>query len=134
MRTITPGARLGTLALALAAVTVTAIVTAPQADAGAPRSKKKSLATCSGVEQRDRADEDGLDFTASNSCGAPIACTIKWTTVCAPDVKSRRKSRSESVTLRMEDGADASASALAGCGVDGWTIKDISWTCDVAKD
>ena len=134
MRTLTPGARLGTLALALAAITLTAGATANPADAGGSRSKKKSIATCSGVEQRERADEDGLDFTSSNSCGAPIACTIKWTTVCAPDVKSRRTSRSESVTLRMEDGADASAAALADCGVDGWSIKDISWTCDLAKD
>lgn len=134
MRSSRPGARSGALALALVSLIA---VTATPALAGGKRAKKsakKSLADCSSVEQHDRAEEDGLDFTAQNSCGVPVVCTIKWTTVCAPDVRSRRSVRSESAALQMQDGQGASASAIADCGADGWSIKDITWSCDVVRD
>ncbi len=134
MRNSPWGMRQGALALALAGLT---LLTATPAEAGGKRAKKsakKSLADCSSIDQTDRSDEDGLDFTSQNSCGVPVACTIKWTVVCAPDVRSRRSVRSESAMLTMQDGQGASASAIASCGADGWSIKDITWTCDITKD
>lgn len=116
------------LALCLLAPAATA-----DPDAEAPKKKdrpsKKSIAACTSFDQRDRADEDGVDFVFASSCETKLACGVKWTLTCAPGTKSAKKTK-EAVAFSLDTGTGEEVTAsAAACGYHGWEIAQITWSC-----
>ena len=133
-------ARWATLALALSIALPAQLALADKkTESGSADAKKKkerkSVAECTSFDQRDREDEDGVDFSVSNSCSMPVSCSMRWTVTCAPDSKKRRsrKSDSKSFALDADNGITLTAST-ARCGDDGWSVGDISWACSPSQD
>jgi hypothetical protein len=126
MRT-TRRARWALFALALSLVIPTQLATADK--------KKRSVDDCTSFDQKDRDDEEGVDFSIQNSCSMPVACSLQWTVTCAPESKKRksRKRDSHSFQLDASNGITLTAST-ARCGDDGWQVDDISWSCAPARD
>ena len=95
---------------------------------------KKSLAECTAFDQEDKGDT-GLSFTLHNSCSVPVDCSISWRLVCAPESHKRRTVHANETKLALTEGAARSAEASsATCGDAGWSIEDIQWSCQPAKD
>jgi hypothetical protein len=103
------------------------------ATADTPAKKKKPrnrVADCASFDQRDRADENGVDFTIASRCEPKLACGIKWTLTCSPGTKKAARTR-EGAAFELENGQSDGASASADrCGPDGWEISDITWSCE----
>jgi hypothetical protein len=127
MRSI-PGARGASLALVLALVI-------PADLAFADERRRKSVSECTSFSQEDRATEDGVDFSIRNACSMPVSCALSFTVTCAPESKKRRsrKASSHAFDLAADAGITVTASAER-CGDDGWSIDDISWSCNPARD
>ena len=96
--------------------------------------KRKSLADCTSFDQADKGD-DGVQFTIHNTCTIPVDCAITWNLVCAPDSHKRRAVHANTSKLSLTVGGAESADATTStCGDAGWTIQDVQWSCQVAKD
>ena len=95
--------------------------------------KKKSLAECTSFSQAEKGD-DALALGIHNSCKVPVACSISWRIVCAPDTK-RRAVHPMSQAMRLNEGDEQTTEASASvCGDDGWTIEGVQWGCEPSKD
>lgn len=117
----------------LAAGAVAAFSTVSTSAADPKPKRAKSLGDCASFDQRDREDEDGVDFTIESRCEPKLACSIKWSLTCAPGTKKAKKTR-EAVAFQLENGQSESHTAsAAACGFDGWQIGDIVWSCDPVK-
>ena len=104
---------------------------APSALADKDKKKKASIADCTSFDERELDDDAGVELTITNSCEAKLSCGIKWTLTCGPGSKRSKKIRQAAVFLidsGMSDGTTASSEA---CGLDGWEITGVSWTCDL---
>ncbi len=100
--------------------------------AGAKK-KKKSLAECTAFSQAEKG-EDALELSVHNSCKVPVACSISWRVVCAPDTK-RRAVHPKSALFTLTEGGEQSTEASAEfCGDDGWTIEAVQWGCEPSKE
>jgi hypothetical protein len=98
------------------------------------KTTKKSLADCTSFQQADLPD-DKVELTLHNSCQVPVACTISWRVVCAPDSKKRRAVHAKTVRATLTEGAATRAEASAGiCGHDDWSIDQVQWSCEPSKD
>ena len=96
---------------------------------------RKSMASCTAFDQADKDDET-TTFTVRNACSVPIDCSISWKLVCAPASKTRRSEHpgTQKITM-LADGAESTTDASAAqCGVDGWALQAISWSCVPNKD
>jgi hypothetical protein len=136
MRSIPHRARWATLALALT-IAVPAIADVGTSDTASPdgKKKKRSISECTSFDQRDRDTEDGVDFTINNSCTVPVACSMRWTVTCAPQSKKRRSRKSDSHAFQLAADAGIKLTASAErCGDDGWSVDDISWSCNPSED
>jgi hypothetical protein len=124
-------ARWATFALAL----TIALPAAADRKPDVKKKERKSVSECTSFDQRDREDEEGVDFSVNNSCSMPVSCSMSWTVTCAPDSKKRRsrKSDSKSFALDADNGITLTAST-ARCGDDGWSVGDISWACSPSQD
>jgi len=135
MRTIRR-ARWALLALALSIAMPTQLAVADDnASKTTAKKKRRSVDECTSFDQKDRDDEEGVDFSVNNSCSMPVACSVRWRVTCAPESKKRRsrKSDSQSFQLDASNGLTVTAST-ARCGDDGWQVDDISWACEPARD
>ena len=102
----------------------------PAALADSGRKKRKSIDSCASFDQRDRADEDGVDFVVANSCEIKLACGVKWALTCAPDTRKEKTTR-HGAAFELEDGqTEATEASTAICGNASWEIRDISWSCE----
>lgn len=133
-------ARWASLALALSIALPAQLAAADQKTGGssgtaAKKKERRSISECTSFDQRDREEEDGVDFMVTNSCSVPVACSMRWTVTCAPESKKRRsrKSDSHAFSLDASNGITLTAST-ARCGDDGWSIDDISWSCAPSQD
>lgn len=106
------------------------------ADADNPKPRKpkrQSVADCASFDQRDRADEDGVDFTIASRCEVKLRCGIQWALTCAPGTKQAKKTR-QGVAFELENGhSEAVTASATTCGFEGWEISDISWSCQPVK-
>jgi hypothetical protein len=94
--------------------------------------RRVSIAECASFDQRDRSDEDGVDFTIASRCEAPLACGIRWTLTCAPGSKRAKKSRG-AASFALDNGQAEEVTASAStCGLDSWQIGEITWSCQPA--
>ena len=127
-------ARWACFALALSLVLPTQLAVADDAKTR-PMKKKKSVDECTSFDQRDRDEEDGVDFSIHNSCSMPVSCSIRWAVTCAPESKKRRSRKSDSHAFQLDasNGITLTAST-SRCGDDGWQVDDISWSCAPARD
>ncbi|MCA9677686.1 MAG: hypothetical protein H6709_14625 [Kofleriaceae bacterium] len=120
----------------LALLAVAVLLPAHLAHADDKPSKKagKSVARCVAFDQRDRDDEDGVDFHVSSTCEIRLSCTIKWSLTCSPGTK-KQKTTWEGFSFELDNGeaADHTASASA-CGNAGWSLDHISWSCEPIPD
>jgi len=95
---------------------------------------KKSLADCTTFDQEDKGDS-GVSFTLHNRCSVPVDCSITWQLVCAPESHKRRSVHANTAKLALTEGAARSTDAsAAACGDAGWSLEDIQWSCQPAKD
>jgi len=143
MRSMPHRARWATLALALSIALPVQLVAAddaaaddkPAAGTAKKKRERRSISECTSFDQRDREDEDGVDFMVNNSCSVPVACSMRWTVTCAPESKKRRSRKSDSHTFSLDasNGITVTASTTR-CGDDGWSIDDISWSCAPSQD
>ena len=102
----------------------------PAALADSAKKKRKSVAACASFDQRDREDEDGVDFVIANSCEIKLACGVKWSLTCAPGTKKAKTTR-EAAAFELEDGKTEETTASADrCGAGSWELTDISWSCE----
>src|SRR5690242_7208338 len=118
----------------LAALLLAGAALGSVAGAAAPRGERSAKATplvTACVKFRtERAGDEGLRLDLRNGCGYRVSCKLTWQVRC-------RGSRGESAVSRSEDvplapGAEEStlAEAAAGCGPEGWEIKDVRWYCE----
>jgi hypothetical protein len=99
----------------------------------AQKKKGRSVGDCAAFDQRDRADEDGVDFTVDNRCDVKLSCGIKWSVTCAPGTR-KAKSKKGGVAFTLEaDAVEAVTASAEHCGFAGWEIKDISWSCEPVR-
>ena len=102
----------------------------PAALADSGRKKRRSIESCASFDQRDRADEDGVDFVVTNSCDIKLACGVKWSLTCGPDTRKEKKTR-HGAAYELEDGqTEETEASTTDCGNSGWSISDISWSCE----
>ncbi|HWU88760.1 MAG TPA: hypothetical protein VN253_15945 [Kofleriaceae bacterium] len=95
---------------------------------------KKSISTCTTFGQEDKGD-DKVQFTIHNTCTIPVDCSITWRLVCAPESKKRRATHAGAARLALTNGTVQTAEASAAiCGDDGWSLDNISWSCQPNKD
>jgi len=114
----------------ICALAVLCSLVVPVAIVAAEGKKKVPVSECASFDQQDREDEDGVDLTVSSGCEVKLACSVKWTVTCAPDSKHPKRKK-EAVTFDLENGQSQTASAsVTACGLKGWEITDISWSCD----
>lgn len=117
-------------ALALGALVFLSLL--PDALAETPR--RRSLASCTQAEQRDK-DELSIALTVRSTCSMPIDCKVAWNLVCAPQARKRRKVMpgQASFTVPSSSAQETELSAAA-CGDDSWVIKDVTWRCEPSKE
>jgi hypothetical protein len=116
---------------ATCALTVSVVVAIPVPVAADHR--RRSIADCASFEQVD-SGQDKVAFTIRNACSIPVACSVSWRVVCAPDAKTRRAAHPGSAKLAIIDGASQSAEASAAiCGDDAWVIDRVQWACEPDK-
>lgn len=117
---------------ALALTTLGLLSLAPRALADAPR--RRSLASCTQAEQRDK-DEQSIALTVRSTCSMPIDCKVTWNLVCAPEARKRRKvtPNEASFTVQSSSSQETELSAAA-CGDDSWLIKNVTWRCEPSKE
>lgn len=119
--------------LLASSLAVAALSTVSTSAADPKPKRSKSIGDCASFDQRDREDEDGVDFTIGSRCEPRLACSIKWSLTCAPGTKKAKKIR-EGVAFELDNGQSESHTAsAAACGFDGWVIGDITWSCDPVK-
>jgi hypothetical protein len=95
---------------------------------------RKSLTDCASFDQTDKG-EDRVELTIHNRCSAPLACSISWRVVCAPDSHKRRSVHPGASKLALvEGGTDSAVAAATECGDDGWSIDHIEWSCKPNDD
>jgi hypothetical protein len=105
-----------------------------QPNKAAPARAKRSVAECATFDQADKGD-DGVALTVRNSCSMPVACSMSWTLVCAPESKKRKALHKEAANFTLPDGGSESRDASpATCGADGWSIENIQWSCAPVRD
>lgn len=117
---------------ALALGTLVFLSLQPHAMAETPR--RRSLASCTQAEQRDK-DALSIALTVRSTCSMPIDCKVTWSLVCAPQARKRRKvtPNEASFTVQSSSSQETELSAAA-CGDDSWLIKDVSWRCEPSKE
>lgn len=114
---------------ATCALAISILVPVATADHGS-----KSIATCTAFGQQDKGD-DKVEFSIHNTCTIPVDCSISWRVVCAPESKKRRAVHPGAAKLLLADGSMQTAEASAAiCGEDGWSIDNISWSCQPNKE
>jgi hypothetical protein len=102
--------------------------------ATADRGNRKSVGDCTSFGQEDKGD-DKVEFTIQNSCTVPVDCSITWRVICAPESKKRRAAHAGAAKFALTNNAAQTAEASAAvCGQDGWSIDNISWSCQPNKE
>lgn len=97
------------------------------------KKEKRNVDDCTSFAQLDREDEDGVDLSIHSTCDVKLSCGIKWTLVCNPESRKAKKSR-EAVAFQLEyDTSDGATASTASCGLHGWEITDITWSCEPAQ-
>ena len=100
------------------------------ADRGDSKLVRRSIAECTGFDQRDRDSEDGVDISVRNGCEIALRCTVSWKLTCAPESKKRRRDLRGAVDFLLPTSAEKSVTASSGsCGYDGWQLSDVQWSC-----
>jgi hypothetical protein len=95
--------------------------------------RPRSLSRCTSFDQSDQGD-DKVAFTIRNACSIPVACSVSWRVVCAPDSRKRRASHPNTARFAITEGGSQSAEASAAvCGDDGWVIDSVQWACQPDK-
>lgn len=113
---------------------ICALVVTLAAPTLAQPSAPRSVRDCVDFTEREHGD-DAVELTTENRCAVPVACTIEWRVVCAPDARARRSVHAGSEKLSLAEGARQSVLASAAvCGADSFTIDDITWGCKPSKD
>ncbi|HUQ01270.1 MAG TPA: hypothetical protein VM261_02190 [Kofleriaceae bacterium] len=118
---------------ALSCLTLAAFITALGSPAAAQAKKKKvkkktPVSVCAHFDQVDKED-DGVDLVVANRCDVKLACSVSWTLTCTPHEGSSSRSQ-HGAAFDLDTGADQSTLASpATCGNDGWTLDDVTWSC-----
>ena len=138
MRSISRRARWVTYALALAIAIPSTLATTASAEDKTPtvtKKKRRSVAECTSFDQRDRDEEDGVDFAVHNACAIPVSCSVSWALTCAPESRKRKSRRHDNKRFQLDAAHGISVTATTThCGDDSWSIDRISWSCEPAKD
>jgi hypothetical protein len=120
------------VAVVAAHCSLVAFLVAPVA-ADAPR-PRRSLASCTAFDSRERG-EAALELTVRNTCTMPIACTVSWQLICAPQAKKRRQVIPGSVAFTLaSNNAHSTEASAAACGDDNWLINGVTWRCAASDE
>src|SRR5262249_29161363 len=95
--------------------------------------KHRSIADCTSFGQHEREDDDGVDFTIRNACPAKVSCGIQWKLTCAPNTHRAKTTRGAASFELEPDTSDGTTASTDECGIDGWEISDVSWSCKPAS-
>lgn len=94
--------------------------------------RDRSVAACVTFDQRERADEDGVDLALASACEVPVRCAVRWRLTCAPGTR-KQSSRRHAAAFTLQPGGQEVAEARATeCGASGWELADIAWSCEPA--
>lgn len=99
---------------------------------GDKKPPKKSLESCTSFGQHDRAEEDGVDLSVTSTCEIKLQCSISWAVTCAPGTKKAKRTRGAATFELDTGGTDGATASAAHCGVYGWEVADIKWSCKPA--
>ena len=91
------------------------------------RGAKRKLSRC--VEYSQEIGETAMTLGLANDCKKPLECTMTWFLACHRQNGKIERSR-QSETFYLGDGTEHTvAASAAACGDDGWSIRNVRWTC-----
>jgi hypothetical protein len=96
------------------------------------KKRTEDVSSCVTFGQSDAGD--AVNFRFASTCEATLSCGVTWTLQCESWEGKKSAKTHDGVAFELETNATYSTSASpASCGDDGWTIDDISWSCEPAK-